>query len=140
MTYLGVAMKEREKASDIFNDTDHVFSKKVSFNEAFPQLEDYTIEVLELEDMMWGKEVRTRLFNRDNPPVESVDCSNHICYSGGISIGSILRNMVREGKTEEAVTEKCRGYEGSPKGQKRYRSCAHFFKVKVKLKYKDSPS
>jgi len=31
---------ERQKASEVFNEADFVFAQKVSFDEAFPQIED----------------------------------------------------------------------------------------------------
>lgn len=131
-------MKDSKKASDIFNETDYVLSKKVGFEEAFPQIKDFVIEVSEYEDAMWGKEVRTRMYAKNEPPGEFVDCSNPVCYSGGVSIGDVLRSMVRNKVADETATRKCRGYEGSPKGRKRYRSCMHSFTVKVSLQYKTS--
>ena len=129
-------MKDRKKASDIFNETDFAFSKKVSFEKAFPEIDDFTIEVSESKDAIWGEKGRTRKFTKDNQPSEYFDCSNPACYSGGVSLGEILRQMVSNKTTEETVTQKCKGYEGSPKGHRRYRSCMHSFTVEVTLKYK----
>lgn len=131
-------MAERTKASDIFRETNFVFSKKVPFLEAFPELEEFRIEVSESPDMIWGKDQRARVYAKENPPGEFVDCTNFVCYSGGVSIGEILRDMIRQRKTEAEVSKGCRGYEGSPKGRRRYRSCMHHFTVKVSLKYKDA--
>lgn len=130
-------MKARKKASDIFRDTDYAFVKKVPFHEAFPELEDFRIEVRESSDRIWGGDERGRVYTKANPPGEFVDCSNSVCcHGGGVSIGEILRSMIDQGKTEEHVSRGCRGYEGSPKGRRKYRSCMHSFDVKVALKYR----
>lgn len=131
-------MAGRKKASDIFRETNYVFSKKVPFLEAFPELEDFTIEVSESPDIIWGGEEHPRTYTKANPPGEFVDCTNSVCYSGGVSIGEILREMIRERKTQHQVSKGCRGYEGSPKGRRRYRSCMHRFTIKVSLRYKDA--
>jgi len=67
-----------------------------------------------------------------------VDCSNAVCYRGGVAILPILRDMVREGKTESETTRPCRGYEGSPKGRERVRDCLHGFTVRVHVVYKEA--
>ena len=128
---------ERQKASDVFNEADFVFGRKVSFDEAFPQIEDVVVEVKES-----GHGIR-----RDNRRVyrkpylgEYIDCSNPICYNGGFSIGAILREMVRNRQAELETSKICQGYEGSPKGKRKYRDCVNFFKIKVSVKYKETPS
>jgi hypothetical protein len=129
-------MKARKKASDIFQETDYAFVKKVPFLEAFPEIEDFKIEVSESTDMIWGGRERSCTYTRTQPPGEFVDCTNPVCYGGGVSIGEILRFMIDEGKTEEEVSRGCRGHEGSPQGRRKYRTCMHHFHVRVSLKYK----
>ncbi|MGX9728835.1 MAG: hypothetical protein ACTFAK_16430 [Candidatus Electronema sp. VV] len=129
-------MNNRKKASEIFNETDSLFVDKIGFEKAFPEIDNFVIEVTELEDSIWGKELRTRRYEKMDSLGEYVDCSNLSCYSGGVSVGSILREMIRGGKTEECVRKRCSGYEGSPQGQRRYRNCSHSFVVKICLKYK----
>ena len=130
-------MIERTKASDIFRETNYVFSKKVPFLEAFPEIDDFRIEVSESPDMIWGGQARARTYTKESPPGEFVDCTNSLCYSGGVSIGEILREMISKRKADLEVSKGCRGYEGSPKGRRKYRSCMHSFGIKVTLKYKD---
>ena len=129
-------MKTRKKASDIFRETDYAFAKKVPFLEAFPELEDFRIEVRKSSDRIWGGQEHGRVYTKANPPGEFVDCSNSVCYGGGVSIGEILRSMIDQGRAEDQVSRGCRGHEGSPKGRRKYRSCMHSFDVKVTLKYK----
>lgn len=129
-------MKARKKASEIFGDTDYAFVKKVPFLEAFPEVEDFKIEVRESSDRIWGGEELGRVYTKANPPGEFVDCANAVCYGGGVSIGEILHSMIDQRKTQDQVSRGCRGHEGSPQGNRRYRSCMHSFDVKVTLKYK----
>jgi hypothetical protein len=129
-------MKGRKKASDIFRETDYAFVKMVPFLEAFPEIEDFQIEVRESSDRTWGGEERGRVYTKANPPGEFVDCTNSVCYGGGVSIGEILRLMIDQGKTEDQVSRWCRGHEGSPQGRRQHRSCMHSFGVRVTLKYK----
>ena len=130
-----MSKNNRLKASDIFKQTEYLFSKKVSFEEAFPEIEDLTVEVEER-----GKGVREwdrkRTYGKKYLG-EYIDCSNSICYNGGFSIGSILREMVKKKKTTEEGSVSCQGYEGSPKGRIRYRSCINFFNYNISIKYKN---
>lgn len=98
-------MKVRKKASDIFRETDYAFSKKVPFLEAFPELEDFRIDVRESSDRIWGGQARSRVYTKADPPGEFVDCSNSVCYGGGVSIGEIPRFMIDQGKTEDRVSQ-----------------------------------
>ena len=94
--------KDRKKASDVFRETNFFFSrKKVTFEKAFPEIKDIRIEVIEADGpfkpdfdnpaeypnnkMVYGKEVG-----------EYIDCHNEFCYNGGFSIGSVIREMVKD--------------------------------------------
>lgn len=44
--------------------------------------------------------------------------------------------MVSKKQTDLETVAICQGYEGSPKGKRRYRSCINSFKVKVHITYK----
>ena len=128
--------QDRKKASDIFHETPLFFAKKGSFAEAFPQIEDFRIEIKESGSGVEGQ-YRVQTFTAANPPGEFTDCSNPVCYNGGFRIGSIIRDMVSKGETEHETRGRCQGYEGSAKGKKRYRDCVNFFRIKVSLKYKN---
>ena len=129
-------MTKRQKASDVFQETNFAFSQKVSFDEAFPEIEDLTVEVEKFGEgvQKWN---RKSVYRKQNFPGEYIDCNNSLCYNGGFSIGSILREMVKNKQLELETSELCIGYEGSPKGIKKYRSCLNCFKVKVTIKYKE---
>jgi hypothetical protein len=40
-----------------------------------------------------------------------------------------------EQKTEREFSKMCKGDEGSPKGRRKYRNCANFFKLKINIEY-----
>jgi hypothetical protein len=129
---------DRQKAQDVFNETDFLFGKKVGFAEAFPMIEEIKIEVKEEgEGVYEGNEVSI-YSSKSILPGEYINCRNSLCYNGGFRIGSIIRAMVRERKTDLETSEICQGYEGSPKGKKRYGKCFNMFDVKVHIKYKQN--
>ena len=130
---------QRMKASDVFRESNPVFSRKVSFEEAFPEIADIVIEISEDgKDVPYleqgEKEYTYRI--RDYPG-EFVDCSNSLCYNGGISIGSLVHKMYREHATELQISKLCRGYEGSPKGRRKYGRCLNFFRVEISITYRN---
>ena len=121
------------KASDVFRDANYVFSKKVAFKEAFPEIKSVIVEI---EEGYGIHKPHKRRYTQDNIG-EYIDCSNSICYNGGFSLGSILCKMVREKQNDLETFEICQGYEGSPKGQKRYRSCINSFDIKIHIEYEE---
>ena len=132
----------RMKASDVFRETEFLFAKKVSFDEAFPEIENITVEVEERQSGFphSASSPSRRIYEKSNFPGEYVNCGNLRCYNGGISVGSIIREMVDKCVTKQEVSRICQGYEGSPKGRRRYRSCLNSFKVKVSIGYREKDS
>jgi len=126
---------QRQKASDVFQEKNFMFSRKVSFDEAFPEIEDLIIEVEESSGVPSPGGSKS-IYNRQNMPGEYINCSNSLCYNGGFSIGSILREMVSKKQTELETSKFCQGNEASPKGRRVYRKCWHSFKTKVSIKYR----
>jgi len=124
---------DRKKASDVFRESNFVFSQKVSFEEAFPEIADLKVIV---EESGHGVREWNRVRHYGKNIGEYIDCSNPLCYNGGFSLGSILREMVRKRETHREETAICQGYEGSPKGRRKYRDCMNFFKITVDIQYK----
>jgi hypothetical protein len=133
----GITVAKHQKATDVWRQTTPAFGAKVSFAEAYPTIEEATLEVDETS-MGIATPIRTHHRNSKGGGLnEFVNCSNSLCYNGGVRIGTILYQMVREKQTDfESGPIKCQGYEGSPKGKKRLRDCLNFFKVRVRIKYK----
>ena len=52
------------KASDVFREADFLFAKKGTFDEAFPDIEDFTIEVTEDVHDMIGRGKRRHVYLR----------------------------------------------------------------------------
>jgi len=135
---------KREKLSD--RSTTSIFGKEVTFQEAFPQIENFSIDIEEVVYTGYGGGIGRDVphakeqYDKNHLPREYFDCHNPRCYKGGFSIGSILRQMVHERQTYLETLEGCRGYEGSPKGRRKHRDCTNSFSVKITIKYKeDSP-
>lgn len=140
----------RNKASKLSRKTNYLFSNKVSFTEAFPEIENIFIEVKEFESSMrkpekddeWERAMgsyssypRVHRYSKNHFPGEIINCSNALCFKGGFSIGSIVRNMISKKDAFKDGKEHCQGYEGSPKGKRKYRNCSHQFEYKVTIKY-----
>ncbi len=127
-------VEPREKASDLFRNSEPAFDKKVPFEEAFPTLKDLKVEVQETSR---GSEFQRppgkTVYDRTNLPGEYVDCKSRLCYGGGFSLGAILRKMIREKQIHLEDGPICWGQEG---GRKIYRHCMSSWDVKVDLVYK----
>ena len=137
--------ERRQKASDVFRDANLVFASKTNnFSEAFPKIKDFEIKVTEVgrgTSYSIGDREKTATYNMNHAPGEYIDCSNSLCYNGGFSIGNILRNMQHDNQEEyEEEFIFCRGYEGSPKGRRRYGPCSNYFNVKAKVTYHPDPA
>ena len=127
-----MSKRDRPKASQVFSEAQHLFAKKVTFFEAYPTIETAKVEITQSGENVYlgGKGVL------ENERIgEFYDCNNLMCYNGGVSIGEILRDMVANRQTEFEDDKPCQGYEGSPKGQRRYGLCHNRFLVKISLEY-----
>ncbi len=131
-------MRKRDKtlkASDVFNETTDRFGTRTNnFDEAYPSVDDVKIVVQQsLDGIRWSDPDTYGKFMVG----EFFDCTVRNCYNGGFHIGQLLREMIRNREPECDVEKPCRGYEGSPKGKKRYGSCLNRYKINVKIKYKN---
>ena len=108
---------DSKKASDVFRDTNYLFSRKVGFDEAFPEIDDLKVVIEECGQGIheWNR-VRHYAMNIG----EYINCSNSLCYNGGFSLDRILREMIRNRETHKNETAIWQGYEGSPKGRRKY--------------------
>ena len=129
---------KHQKATEIINNANYIFSRKVtSFAEAYPSVAKLRVEIAESSG--WSGE-ETPWVLTESTFRQAVDCSNRACYGGGVELGWILHDMVSKHLTTSEETKPCRGYEGSPKGRKRYGACLHSFRVKVEIEYKKEDS
>jgi hypothetical protein len=127
----------RQKARDVYNQSYNPFVGRTSkFSEAFPKIKNVRVTVEELD---FGQHVRSYVYTESNLS-EYIDCSNPRCYNGGFQIGDQLRFMTYSNEIEKEFEIDCQGYEGSPKGRRRYGPCDRSFKVRIELEYKAEES
>lgn len=119
-----------KKSSDIFNESNFVFSGKGDFEEVFPEIEGISIKVTEVESLVWMKEQATHHLSKEGSSGEYIDCTNPFCGGGGFSMGRILRQAIQNKKEEINETEICKGMETMG------RRCMHAFKISGSIKYK----
>ena len=125
-------MRKRMKAQDVFNETEPLLGGKTTFSKAFPEIANITLEV--------DQGGRKRTYGKANFPGEFVNCSNPLCYNGGVRIGSIINDMTFDRDTEYEGSLSCQGHEGSPKGRRNYGPCLNRFKVKIIIEYVPPPA
>lgn len=123
-------MKRQKKASEILQSGTPVFGRTVGFNNIFPDIGTFEIEITELENAFHSTTGDFAVFNQNNPPGEYFDCHNRSCRGGGVSITEVVRKMVSSRETICDVELQCRGYENA------HRACYHHFRVRVALQYK----
>jgi hypothetical protein len=131
--------EDREKLTDVISKSQFLFSKKVdTFHEAYPTIAKLHVEVSEKE--LGSSGLARRLTFTEQHFQHAVNCSNPVCYRGGVQVGWLIHDMVRNKETDREETKSCEGYEGSPKGRKRYRTCLHRFTVKAHVDYREDAS
>lgn len=128
---------KRQKALDVFKETDFFLAKKASFDEAFSEIENLTVNIKE-DGRGINQYNSESSYNKRSLPGEYINCHNRLCYNGGFNIGRIIREMIRNKQIELETYEICQGYNGSPKGRRNYGPCSNSFSIKVLIKYKDN--
>ena len=128
-----MSKQDRKKATEKFEESEFVFGSKITFEEAFPSIDDLKVIVTEAGKTK-SRSPETRKYTK--PIGEYIDCTNPLCNGGGFSIANIIKGMVKDKETHCETTEVCKGSEGSPKGVKIYGPCMNSFQVKVEVKYK----
>ena len=79
-------MRRRQKAQEVFIEHPPVFGTPGTFEQTFPQVEAVTVEIEEYGDGIYGGE-RSRRYTRESL-AEYVNCSNPLCYNGGVQWGA----------------------------------------------------
>lgn len=97
-------------------------------------IEELCMEVEELKSVIRRDSEKSMVFRNEDIP-NYLNCSNPICHGGGMVVSGIVENMIQQKKEYYELAEKCTGYEGSPKGRRRYQSCVHGFAIKIRIKY-----
>jgi len=123
------------KASDVFGQSQFFFGQKTTFDRAFPEIEAVAVRVTERGSGLHPSLLGPSSYGKESIG-EFIGCRNPTCYNGGFSIGGILRDMARQKRPHEEGKAVCKGYEGSPKGRRRHRSCDHTFDYVVDVQYR----
>lgn len=103
----------------------------VSFEEAFPELEDVVVEWEELgEDgpPMLGE--KKRMSYKAGCLQGIIRCGNPSCQGGGLEVGLAISRAVQEGQTERTGVLVCSGWEGKEQ------PCIRSVTYRVQLIYK----
>ena len=119
-------MQRRQKAADVFRDTAFLLGEKTTFAKAFPRIEDIRVEVAETGDGVPPH--RKKCLYGMSTAGEYINCSNPMCF------------MVEQRKTDDSLALHCQGYEGSPKGRKKYGPCFNYFEANIHIEYKPEPA
>jgi hypothetical protein len=109
-----------------------VFGREVTFDEAFPEIEN-------VEARVEGFRPEWKLYfnkKRSNPPGEYVKCHNPLCQGEGFWIGGILRDMISKREAQRMGTTPCGGRERLSRGH--FRPCLNSFKYEIMIEYKSS--
>ena len=103
--------------------------KPVSFEEAFPNIEEIKIEGTEGDIAQTNK----ILLNKNSL---GISCSNPLCEDKGYSVklGDFISEMYHKKETHKEGIVSCGGYENMGRGQKR--DCLNHLSIKVEIKYK----
>jgi hypothetical protein len=110
-----------------------VFFKLGPFEEAFPTLEEATVEFTEYDFL---QEVRRGTW-RVSGDGGLMPCGNTFCRRGGYELDREIHEIVRLDSLEKEVRLDCLGDEGSPKGRRRGRRCQRHIEAKIRLQYKN---
>ena len=132
--------QRHQKATDVFLETKWFLGEPVSFAKAFPRIASLRVRVKGSgyydRPLAGFKDDGWRTYT-ESTTGEYIDCRNPVCYNGGFRVAEQLRFMEQAGETHREWTASCQGFEGSPKGRKRYRPCDEHWKVVVDVTYKE---
>jgi len=106
--------------------------KPVSFDEAFPDIQEINIEATEGSLGSGLSEHKIVLNKATLNGVES--CSNRICEKGGYELGDFISDMYHKKETYKDGIILCKGHENM--GRRQSRRCLNAFHLKVEIKYK----
>lgn len=114
-----------------------MFVTPVPFDEAFPTVEEITVEYKENGYMLHPYQKSSGTYTKETL-VPKRDCNNISCKQGGFSIESVIRKMVLIKQTKLETAIGCKGHEGSPKGRRRGRDCMNHLELNILIKYKET--
>jgi hypothetical protein len=131
-----MAIKKRVKASDFWSEpvTDALAPRQL-WRDVYPQIETMRLEVRQ------GRGIRApvavpQIITETSTYQRFIDCRNPLCAHGGMDIARHVHAAVSKRAHELEACEACCGYEGSPKGERRYGPCLTEFQLKGTVGYR----
>jgi hypothetical protein len=124
---------ERMDSRYVFKTSHLDFGHRVTFDEAFPEIEEINVRVIEIGDDIPGNQL-IRDFAKDTL-TEYIKCSHPNCADGGFSIGCVIREMVQSKQTHRVHITDCRGVMGPRKRWLLQKGCCHQFTITIDIKY-----
>lgn len=123
----------KKKASDYYNNSAPFLGRKVSFAQAYPNIEKLVVEVNEYVDF-WKKNDGFYPYTKvltEKSFSEYVNCHSSSCDGGGFNINNILHEIVENSETAAKDTVNCIGHIKSQR-------CTHTFEYSIKVTYKEN--
>jgi hypothetical protein len=134
LSQAGVQFLLRNAMGEPLNRSNRIFvGPPVSFEEAFPGIEDVTVEFTEYA---YGTERRKGTFSIRRQGAQ-MRCSNDRCYRGGYEFDFTVHEMIHKRETHREIEMRCEGDEGTPK-RRIGRSCDRSIKGRITIKPKSS--
>lgn len=122
--------------SHILQELTTAFCKRVSFQEAYPEIEAITVEVEEATGSRHKHGWKAK-YDAGNVPGEFIPCLDPLCHKGGVSLGMLLRRMVRERLEEvENISRMCGGYVQLSRQDVVFGKCRRVFLFDISIRYK----
>jgi hypothetical protein len=130
-----VSIRKREKWSDILRQPVDPLRPRTTWRDVKPQIDRMRLEVRQGEGIC-AEGAEPEVITETSAYRRYVDCRNPMCVRGGVGIAEVIGQAVAEGRTTISESPMCCGYEGSPKGARRYKGCLFRFIVRGTVSYK----
>lgn len=130
-----MSIRKREKWSDVLRQPPDPLRARTTWGDARPQIERMRLEVRQGKGIL-AERAEPELITETSSYRQYVDCRNKMCVRGGVHIADIVGRAVVTGQPVIDESAYCCGYEGSPKGSKRYKGCLFRFIVQGTTTYR----
>jgi len=130
-----MSIRKREKWSEILGQPVDPLGPRTTWRDVWPQIEKMRLEVRQGKGWMSDR-AEPQIITETSTYQKFVDCRNTFCVRGGVNTSEAIGDAVTEGQTSIDVSKSCCGYEGSPKGTRRYGPCLFRFHVQGTIRYR----
>jgi hypothetical protein len=130
-----VTIRKREKWSDVLGQPVDPLAPRTKWCDVWRQVETMRLEVRQGKGFM-AERAQPEIITQTSTYGKFVDCRNPMCVRGGVNVSVMIADAVVKRQTSIDVTSPCCGYEGSPKGARRYGPCLFRFLVRGTITFK----